>query len=62
MIREFVWVLTCDEVLKHREFRLGTGQVIPVLIKAEVLDGEAPHEEPKPWMTITPCAEPTVLN
>lgn len=48
-----VWV-----VLKHRVFRLGTGQVIPVLIKAEILEGEAPHEEPKPWMTITPCPEP----
>ena len=45
-------------VLKHREFRLGTGQVIPVLIKAQILEGEAPHEEPEPWMPIIPCAEP----
>ena len=50
-------------VLKHREFSLGTGQVIPVLIKAEVLEGAAPYEKPKPWMKIIPCAEtpaPTV--
>lgn len=45
-------------VLKHRDFSLGTGQVIPVLIKAQVLEGAAPHEEPKPWMRITPCPKP----
>lgn len=42
----------------HRPFTLGTGQVIPVLIKAEFLDGDAPDEKPAPWVRIIPCEKP----
>jgi hypothetical protein len=49
-------------VIGHREFGLGTGQVIPVLVKAERIVGELPPSGDTPWEKVDLCTEPpTVL-
>ncbi|KAL2070226.1 hypothetical protein VTL71DRAFT_13252 [Oculimacula yallundae] len=45
-------------VLKHRAFSLGTGQVIPVLVKAEVIAANPPATSTLPWNAISTCAPP----
>jgi hypothetical protein len=45
-------------VLGHRNFSLGTGQVIPVLVKAERV-GEGPSREKGPYETVSTCPAPT---
>ncbi|CZT01725.1 related to GPI anchored protein [Rhynchosporium agropyri] len=45
-------------VLNHRVFGLGTGQAIPVLVKAEKLPGPAPVKGDAPWMPVKTCSEP----
>lgn len=45
-------------VLGHREFGLGTGQIIPVLVKAEKIQGTPPPVKDAPWDPVTSCAEP----
>jgi broad specificity phosphatase PhoE len=45
-------------VVGHRTFGLGTGQVIPVLVKAETVSGTAPTSTIAPWTTVTTCATP----
>jgi hypothetical protein len=46
-------------VLGHRKFGLGTGQVIPVLVKAERVTGEGPSREKGPYETVSTCPTPT---
>ncbi|KAH8685948.1 histidine phosphatase superfamily [Tricladium varicosporioides] len=46
-------------VLKHRSFSLGTGQVIPVLVRAEMVHGEGPSRAKGPYTTISKCPMPT---
>ncbi len=43
-------------VLGHREFSLGTGQVIPVLVKAEKVVGKLPEVKKEPWEAIKTCS------
>jgi hypothetical protein len=45
-------------VLGHREFGLGTGQIIPVLVKAEKIQGTPPPVKDAPWDPVTSCTEP----
>ncbi len=45
-------------VLGHREFGLGTGQIIPVLVKAEKIQGNPPPVKNAPWAPVTSCTEP----
>ncbi|CZS96299.1 related to PMU1-high copy suppressor of ts tps2 mutant phenotype [Rhynchosporium agropyri] len=45
-------------VLGHRPFRLETGQVIPVLVKAEVVLKDEPVRVETPWSRIETCALP----
>lgn len=45
-------------VLGHRAFGLGTGQAIPVLVKAETLPGAGPPKKDAPWETISTCSKP----
>ncbi|KAH6674129.1 histidine phosphatase superfamily [Halenospora varia] len=49
-------------VLEHRNFSLGTGQVIPVLVKAERVSGEGPSREKGPYTTISRCPMPTATS
>ena len=44
-------------VIGHRKFKLGTGQVIPVLVKAEKVVGEPPSGD-TPWEKVELCTEP----
>ncbi|KAN0108244.1 phosphoglycerate mutase [Hyaloscypha variabilis] len=46
------------EFLGHRKFRLETGQAIPVLVKAERVNGELPPSGETPWKKIDLCTEP----
>ncbi|TVY22354.1 putative phosphoglycerate mutase [Lachnellula hyalina] len=46
-------------VLGHRNFSLGTGQVIPVLVKAEQVAGEGPPKGKGPYTTISTCSAPS---
>ncbi|TVY38403.1 putative phosphoglycerate mutase [Lachnellula subtilissima] len=46
-------------VLGHRGFSLGTGQVIPVLVKAEQVAGEGPPRGKGPYTTISTCPAPS---
>ena len=45
-------------VLNHRVFSLGTGQVIPVLVKAETIASGAPATTTLPWSAISTCSSP----
>ncbi|KAH7411418.1 histidine phosphatase superfamily [Cadophora sp. MPI-SDFR-AT-0126] len=45
-------------VLKHRVFSLSTGQVIPVLVKAETIASGAPDTTTLPWSAISTCTSP----
>ncbi|KAG9229240.1 histidine phosphatase superfamily [Amylocarpus encephaloides] len=45
-------------VLGHQTFSLGTGQVIPVLVKAEKVAGEGPPREKGPYTRVSTCAAP----
>lgn len=47
-------------VLGHRPFGLGTGQAIPVLVKAELVEGTPPVTEPEPWFPVELCDSPPV--
>ncbi|CAG8972198.1 hypothetical protein HYALB_00007340 [Hymenoscyphus albidus] len=54
-------------VLGHQPFRLETGVVIPVLVKAETIKGHAPVTTPvdwpdwEDWLPISTCSEPPPL-
>ncbi|KAH9213634.1 histidine phosphatase superfamily [Leptodontidium sp. 2 PMI_412] len=45
-------------VLKHRVFSLSTGQVIPVLVKAETIAANPPATTTLPWSAISTCTSP----
>lgn len=45
-------------MLGHREFRLGTGQMIPVLVKIERVKGTLPPVVSAPWERPETCSEP----
>lgn len=47
-----------EKVLKHRTFALGTGQVIPVFVRAEEVVGEGPNREKGPYTTVSTCSKP----
>ena len=49
-------------VLGHRKFGLGTGQVIPVLVRAETVDGSAPSSTAAPSTTVSTCASPPATS
>ena len=49
-------------VLEHRNFSLGTGQVIPVLVKAEQVAGEGPSRDKGPYTTISTCPTPSATT
>jgi hypothetical protein len=45
-------------VIGHREFGLETGQVIPVLVKAETVMAREPPVQKAPWTTVPTCTAP----
>ncbi|PBP19386.1 phosphoglycerate mutase family protein [Diplocarpon rosae] len=45
-------------ILNHRPFPLGTGQAIPILIKAEKVPGKAPPPKDAPWVPVATCSQP----
>jgi len=45
-------------VLGHRTFSLSTGQVIPVLVKAEIIDGGPPTTTIAPYTIVSTCTAP----
>ncbi|RFU27913.1 hypothetical protein B7463_g8408, partial [Scytalidium lignicola] len=45
-------------VLEHREFNLGTGQAIPVLVKAEIVEGHSTIPSGPPQTTVSTCSAP----
>lgn len=49
-------------VLGHRTFGLSTGQVIPVLVKAETVEGEAPMSTVAPYTTVSTCSAPPATS
>jgi broad specificity phosphatase PhoE len=49
-------------VLGHRAFKLSTGAVIPVLVKAERVEDEAPTTSSVPWTVSPHCTEPPVAS
>jgi hypothetical protein len=49
-------------VLGHRVFSLGTGQVIPVLVKAEKVVGTGPPREKGPYFKVPTCPKPTTSS
>jgi hypothetical protein len=49
------------KVLGHREFGLGTGQVIPVIVKAETVVGKLPAIGQTPWEKVDLCSEPPAI-
>lgn len=50
-------------VIDHWPFKLGTGQVIPVLVKAEWVEGQAPDVGDVPWASVKRCdATPQVRD
>ncbi|KAJ5135795.1 uncharacterized protein N7515_005073 [Penicillium bovifimosum] len=49
-------------VLKHREFSLNTGAVIPVLVKAEKVEHGASTTSSVPWTVSPHCTEPPVTS
>jgi broad specificity phosphatase PhoE len=48
--------LTATEVIGHRDFGLNTGAVIPVLVKAETVDGTSPTSSIQSYTTVSTCA------
>jgi hypothetical protein len=48
-------------VLGHQAFSLATGQVIPVLVKAEIIQAPPTPVTTLPWTTISTCATPPPL-
>ena len=51
-----------EAVLGHRTFGLGTGQVIPVLVKADTVDGNAPTTTIAPYTTVSTCTAPPATS
>jgi len=49
-------------VLGHQKFSLGTGQVIPVLVKAETVKGDAPTTTIAPYTTVSTCTVPPATS
>ena len=49
-------------VMGHRKFGLGTGQAIPVLVKAEVIRGTAPEITGPPDTTPSTCPAPPTTS
>ena len=49
-------------VLGHRPFRLATGAVIPVLVKAETIDGPSPTTATVPYEAICTCTSPPAVG
>ncbi|KAG9229379.1 histidine phosphatase superfamily [Amylocarpus encephaloides] len=49
-------MLIKDLVLGHQDFRLSTGAVIPVLVKAETIKGDAPVTSTVAWSSISTCS------
>ncbi|KAL8866390.1 MAG: hypothetical protein Q9174_006330, partial [Haloplaca sp. 1 TL-2023] len=49
-------------VLGHRPFSLSTGGVIPVLVKAETVKGDAPTTSTEPYAAICTCSEPPAVG
>jgi len=49
-------------VLGHRPFGLSTGQVIPVLVKAERVSGTAPTPTIAPYTTVSTCPAPPATS
>jgi hypothetical protein len=45
-------------VIGHRPFGLGTGQVIPVLVKSEKVFGKPPSTSIPPSTTVSTCIAP----
>lgn len=45
-------------VLGHRDFGLGTGQIIPVLVKIEKVTGTPPVLREIPWDKVERCEKP----
>ncbi|KAB8298269.1 hypothetical protein EYC80_002002 [Monilinia laxa] len=45
-------------VVEHRPFKLATGAVLPVLVKAETVTGEAVTLSPLPWTPLKTCTSP----
>ena len=43
-------------VLNHRDFSLATGAIIPVLVKAETIKGDAPVTSTVAWSSISTCS------
>ncbi|KAL3424490.1 phosphoglycerate mutase family protein [Phlyctema vagabunda] len=48
-------------VLGHRVYKLGTGQIIPVFVKAEMVDGELPDPGDTEWEKPETCEKPPAL-
>lgn len=51
-----------DPVLGHREFKLNTGQVIPVLVKINRIPGPPPPVKKAPWFIPEICESPPVAT
>ncbi|KAH8596523.1 phosphoglycerate mutase [Bisporella sp. PMI_857] len=49
-------------VIGHRAFRLSTGQVIPVLVRQDIVEGTAPTTTIEPWTTISTCTTPPATS
>ena len=48
------------EAIDHRQFDLETGGVIPVVVRAERVDGEREKAPDEPWETAPACStDPT---
>ncbi|KAA8571305.1 hypothetical protein EYC84_000625 [Monilinia fructicola] len=45
-------------VVEHRPFKLVTGAILPVLVKAETVTGEAVTLSPLPWTPLKTCTSP----
>lgn len=52
-------MLICGQVLGHQEFRLQTGAVIPVVVKAEIVPGPRPPIEGDDFEKLTMGPAPT---
>lgn len=49
------------QALNHRPFRLATGQIIPVLVRADIMN-EEPSSTYASWMTEATCNAPPVTS
>jgi hypothetical protein len=56
--RSIIVLIYKNIVLGHRSFGLGTGQVIPVLVKIDKVIGIPPKVTPAPWEKIDTCSAP----